>query len=322
MTPVDQTQLARRILRQLPRSPIPGQVLDAAAPLRLCGYLYEADSQPLDDRFMLDQASFSTDSNGGPVQVGDSIVWRGPAQGFDAPVLWAPARVVNVEPPSKGRQRVWSLQDTHAQPVDQLLVVPEGAYCQPEDASGCVVHAALPQVLRDELRDGKVELSGPMAEAVRHLFGQDDRCWRCGGILDQVVVGLVGPERQTNGAGRSSGNDRTVPGGCVVEGEDDSHRWSCRSCGASTKPSYLPLQDLALSGGVLLAWPRTQWATRLEAALSDARQPSRTTAVAASTGPDGPILSVHVITDHRERTATLQVRTGKVDLVDRDYSAS
>lgn len=322
MQPGDQTRLVSQLLRGLPRNPIPGQVLEAAAPLRLRGYVYEADPQPLDDRFCLDQASFSTDSNGGPVEVGDSIVWRGPAQGFDAPVVWAPARVVAVELPVKGRQRVWSLQDTEAQPIDQLLVTPEGADRQP-DAAGCVVRAALPQVLRDELRDGDVDLSGPMAEAVRHLFGQDDRCWRCGGVLDRVVVGLVGSDWQTSSAGRSSGNDRTVLGGCVVDSEDDFHRWTCRSCGDGTSPSHhLRLQEVALMKGVLLAWPWTQWATRIEAALSDTRQPWHTTAVAASTGHDGPILSLHVTMSGREWTARLHVRTGQVSLIDGYPSSS
>ncbi len=81
--------------------------------------------------------------NGGPLEVGDAVVWVGAAEGFGHDVVWPPARVVWQESLAHGVQFVGSVGDTAAAPQ---LLSERREWSQGEPTDGLCPRADLPKL--------------------------------------------------------------------------------------------------------------------------------------------------------------------------------
>ena len=92
------------------------QPLTARPPWFVRSYVTEDSGwEPIDDdpdgRFSIGTALLrEADSDGYALQVGDAVLYLGEVEGYDEPVLWAPALVVRLAG-ARGRRTAWTLSD-------------------------------------------------------------------------------------------------------------------------------------------------------------------------------------------------------------------
>lgn len=99
-----------------PRSDLAGACLLRRTRLFVRGYVTGESAQaPIqnEDRYALD-VSVMRESSDMQLQVtpGDTVMYLGEVENEDVPVLWAPMRVVRVDPVRAGRCHVWAIVDS------------------------------------------------------------------------------------------------------------------------------------------------------------------------------------------------------------------
>lgn len=318
----DDLELELDVLRRRlpPPSALPGACINIWAPLHVRHFddatEYRGVQRELTDRWTLDETRVAVSAaNGGPLVVGDNVLWLGEVEEVGHDVVWAPASVVGVESLQTEAQFVQSLCDWSALPSftsrpDWSQGEPEGPYCPPAD---------LPPILRDELAGGPREAAPLVAFALHQVFDQLSRCPRCGGALVPVLFGMpAGPPVPRWPAGGlepwDPGGDLAVLG-CSAPGTTTG-AVTCRRCGLST-PDAWRLEPAAVEA---LEWPWSLWAAISE---EEIRRVARTrreraggealhvvSAGRAWSAEGGPKLSLTVGRARSDITVELDARTG------------